>query len=93
MALPSLDCGRVSRYMTSDMICAGVKAGGRDSCQGDSGGPLVTTDQNNNQAATLIGVVSWGFGCAEADSLGVYSEVEWRSLIGPDQSRYCALIG
>ena len=69
------DCGRVSRYMTRDMICAGVKEGGRDSCQGDSGGPLVTTDQNNNQAATLIGVVSWGFGCAEADSLGVYSEV------------------
>ena len=63
------------RYMTEDMLCAGVMAGGRDSCQGDSGGPLVTSSDLNNGAATLAGVVSWGFGCGEEDSLGIYAEV------------------
>ena len=66
----------MTRYMTEDMMCAGVRAGGRDSCQGDSGGPLVTSGPGlNNGAATLAGVVSWGFGCGEEDSLGIYAEV------------------
>ena len=58
--------------------------------QGDSGGPLVTVDQDNNLAATLIGVVSWGFGCADVDSLGVYAEVShfssWLQETMPDLS-------
>ena len=69
------DCGVMNNYMTSDMICAGVREGGKDSCQGDSGGPLFTSDAANNGAETLIGVVSWGFGCATAGQLGIYSEV------------------
>ena len=69
------DCGIMDSYMTSDMMCAGVKEGGKDSCQGDSGGPLFTTDPANNNAETLIGVVSWGFGCAAPGQLGVYAEV------------------
>ena len=64
----------MTRYMTEDMVCAGARAGGRDSCQGDSGGPLVTEERG---AATLAGVVSWGFGCGEEDSLGVYAEVNF----------------
>ena len=61
--------------MTDDMMCAGVKAGGKDSCQGDSGGPLVSADPAQAGAMSLVGVVSWGYGCAVADSLGIYAEV------------------
>lgn len=59
--------------ITDQMICAGLKQGGKDSCQGDSGGPLLVTDNNNVQV--LIGVVSWGQGCARPDYYGVYSKV------------------
>jgi trypsin len=46
-----------SGSITSNMLCAADS--GQDSCQGDSGGPLY--DANNN---VLVGVVSWGNGCA-----------------------------
>merc|ERR1712037_178714 len=62
--------------MSEDMICAGLMAGGKDSCQGDSGGPLVAADPAKNHSLSLVGVVSWGFGCAEPDSLGIYSKVK-----------------
>lgn len=53
-------------------LCAGELAGGEDSCSGDSGGPLLLSSQGQD---TLIGVVSYGFGCAQPDNLGVYTSV------------------
>lgn len=59
--------------ITDRMICAGYTDGGRDSCFGDSGGPLVMTDASGLRK--LIGVVSWGEGCAQPSMYGVYSKV------------------
>ncbi|XP_053603890.1 trypsin 5G1-like [Plodia interpunctella] len=54
--------------ITSGMICAGGSDPPRDACQGDSGGPLVA---NNH----LVGIVSWGEGCADNIYPGVYTRV------------------
>ena len=69
------NCGSMNSVMTDDMLCAGLMEGGKDACQGDSGGPLVASDPANNHSQTLIGVVSWGFGCGASDALGIYAEV------------------
>jgi trypsin len=54
--------------ITNNMVCAAETSGGKDSCQGDSGGPLVATG-----TSTLIGIVSWGNGCALRGYSGVYT--------------------
>jgi hypothetical protein len=56
--------------ITSGMFCAGSP--GRDSCQGDSGGPAVV---DGGDEPVLTGVVSWGYGCADARYPGVYARV------------------
>merc|ERR1712198_269091 len=64
--------------VTKTMTCAGYMTGGIDGCQGDSGGPLVKVVDGK---ATLIGVVSWGIGCAQPNNPGIYTnvgfELEW----------------
>lgn len=68
------------------MLCAGEIGSGKDSCQGDSGGPLVCFANKN---WSLVGVVSWGYGCADQHS-GVYADVydykEWiQNIISQEQ--------
>ena len=54
--------------ITTSMFCTGYPAGGKDSCQGDSGGPIFRSRQ-------LVGLVSWGTGCARANKYGVYTNI------------------
>ena len=45
---------------------------GRDNCSGDSGGPLVGTSHGHT---VLVGITSFGTGCARAGHPGVYTRV------------------
>ncbi|WP_018334736.1 S1 family peptidase [Actinomycetospora chiangmaiensis] len=57
-----------SSYDPTLLTCAGFDAGGVDTCQGDSGGPLVA-------GGKLIGITSFGDGCARAGKPGYYTRV------------------
>ncbi|XP_077983331.1 transmembrane protease serine 3-like [Glandiceps talaboti] len=80
--IPHDICNAPSSYggaLTSNMMCAGYLGGGIDSCQGDSGGPLVCLHQNSDDGLGhwyLVGVVSGGEGCADANHPGVYTNVD-----------------
>lgn len=43
--------------------------------QGDSGGPLMMPNPRNQKTYYVMGVVSYGFKCAEPGFPGVYSRV------------------
>lgn len=57
-----------SNFDKSLLTCAGYDDGGVDTCQGDSGGPLVA-------GGKLIGITSFGDGCARAGKPGYYTRV------------------
>jgi secreted trypsin-like serine protease len=57
-----------SDYVASKAFGAGFAAGGVDTCQGDSGGPVVVSGK-------VIGITSWGDGCADANTPGIYTRV------------------
>ncbi|XP_069687959.1 venom protease-like [Periplaneta americana] len=59
-------------HIDNRVLCAGFMKGGKDACQGDSGGPLMWP---KGETFYLIGVVSYGFKCAEPGYPGVYTKV------------------
>ncbi|XP_015726505.1 coagulation factor IX-like isoform X2 [Coturnix japonica] len=61
-----------SRLVTDNMFCAGYGTEAADACKGDSGGPFAVPYQNT---WFLLGIVSWGDGCAERGKYGVYTRV------------------
>lgn len=67
------------RVVPELMLCAGDA--GKDACSGDSGGPLFAADVAQGQTPTvpddlrLVGIVSWGIGCALPQYPGVYTKV------------------
>ncbi|KAF2887532.1 hypothetical protein ILUMI_18641, partial [Ignelater luminosus] len=54
-------------------FCAGYLEGKIDTCQGDSGGPFLVLDTNG--LYVLQGITSFGFGCAQKNMLGIYTDV------------------
>ncbi|NP_001166078.1 serine protease 37 precursor [Nasonia vitripennis] len=73
--MSNADC-KASKYparkITDNMLCAGYKEGQKDSCQGDSGGPLHIMSEGVHR---IVGIVSWGEGCAQPGYPGVYTRV------------------
>jgi trypsin len=63
------DCSLAYQHFSAtSMVCAGYPQGGVDACQGDSGGPMVI-------GTVLVGIASWGDGCARPGKFGVYTRV------------------
>ncbi|KAM4694369.1 LOW QUALITY PROTEIN: venom prothrombin activator porpharin-D-like [Discoglossus pictus] len=60
------------KVLTGNMFCAGYNIEAKDSCNGDSGGPFAIAYRNTWY---LLGVVSWGEGCAAEGKYGVYTRV------------------
>ncbi|NWU86070.1 FA7 factor, partial [Onychorhynchus coronatus] len=62
----------MDRLVTDNMLCAGHGTAAADACKGDSGGPFAASHRNT---WFLLGIVSWGEGCAQQGKYGVYTRV------------------
>ena len=60
------------------MVCAGYPEGGVDTCFGDSGGPMQAPLLGGGYR--LVGITSWGDGCAQPKAPGVYTRIAGETL-------------
>jgi secreted trypsin-like serine protease len=77
-------------FNPATMLCAGNMAGGTDACLGDSGGPLQAPIGGG--AYRLVGIVSWGDGCALANQPGAYTRVAGPTMAAAIQADYNYLV-
>lgn len=73
--VPRERCNAADSYagrVGETQLCAGFEDGGVDGCTGDSGGPLLVTVEGS---VRQLGIVSYGFGCAQPRYFGIYTSV------------------
>lgn len=73
--LPRARCEAIDAYkgkLDDTTLCAGSLAGAKDSCAGDSGGPMTRAQ---GREFVLVGLVSWGVGCALPGTPAIYTRV------------------
>jgi trypsin len=62
----------IGKSVDDTMLAAGGEKG-KDACQYDYGGPMTI---EHDGTVKLVGVVSWGYGCAYENKPGVYSRLD-----------------
>jgi hypothetical protein len=72
--------------ITDDMLCA--QGGIGDACEGDSGSPLIIKGSSAQQDL-LVGISSWGYGCASSNFPGIFSRIS--NQIDWIQATVCSL--
>ncbi|KAJ8039552.1 Complement factor B [Holothuria leucospilota] len=74
----SLEGDREQEFFDESMFCAGYDHAPIGACKGDSGGPLVKKAVKQKlRRWTLIGLTSWGRGCALANELDFFTNVPY----------------
>jgi len=76
------DAAYPSATIVPTMLCASNEIGtGAGPCDGDRGGPLIMNDSGK-----VVGLISWGFGCAIKGYPGVYTKLsfylDWMASVG-----------
>jgi len=76
-SVAAVEYKKLGSTITDNMLAAGLLQGGGDACQGDSGGPLIAFERNsqNSIVPILVGVTSWGIGCARPKLPGLYTRL------------------
>ncbi|XP_028411074.1 complement factor B-like isoform X2 [Dendronephthya gigantea] len=65
-------------FNSTTQFCAGDITGKNDACTGDSGGPAMVLYQHPVSGKLRwfqVGIVSWGYGCAQKGEAGFYTKV------------------
>ncbi|KAK9302902.1 hypothetical protein QLX08_005241 [Tetragonisca angustula] len=65
--------GYQTNRISENMFCAGYLEGDLDACFGDSGGPLHVKGTFGH--LEVIGIISWGRGCARPNFPGIYTKL------------------